>query len=338
MTTTSAATAAGTPTPDDQTGDTTTTNSTTATTTNELSANYSVSEALLSSSATLSPVENLTEVATVAAPTGTEWLDYLNLFRDMAGLPRFTEIEVLSDGGRLHSKYMVLNDKPIAHHEDENNPLFSSTGQQAAINGNLFATNQIQADYVWSINFWTSAPFHLMPIINPTVDKAGYGRYNQAAGDIQMAAVLDVRTEVGNAVNEPQYPIYFPGDGAETWIVRRSLYEWPDPLGNCAGYSVPTGPALILQLGDGSLTPKVQSHKVFQGDELIDSCTFDETNYVNSDAFAQKTGRSILDEQDAIVVIPKNQLPINETYTVQLVVNDQPYSWSFSTRKGPPGS
>lgn len=303
---------------------------------NELASNHSVSSELLSASATFETVENVADIATVAPPSGTEWLDYLNQFRDIAGLPRFTEMESLTQGSLMHSKYMVLNDKPIAHNEDEANPLFDPAGRQAAINGNIFATSQIQADHVWGTNFWISAPFHLLAVINPDVDKVGYGQYNQTIGQFYMAAVLDVRSELGNAETEVQYPIYFPGDGSETWVVRRSLYEWPDPLGNCEGYSAPTGTALILQLGDGSLTPKVESHAVYQGTTLIESCAYDETTYVNPDPYAQKTGRTIIGAQDAIVIIPKNHLPINETYTVQVTVDGERYEWSFSTRKGPP--
>ena len=302
----------------------------------DLAANHAVSSSLLSPSATFEPVANVQDLVTDLPDTGTAWLDYVNLFRDMAGLPRFTEMASLTEGGLLHSRYMVLNDKPIAHNEDENNPLFDPAGRKAAINGNIFATSQIQADHVWGTNFWISAPFHLMAIINPNVDKAGYGQFNQSVGQFHMAAVLDVRSELGNAEQEAQYPVYFPGNGAETWVVRRSLYEWPDPLGNCPGFSAPTGPALILQLGDGSLTPKVESHAVYQGTNLLESCAYDETTYINSDPYAQKTGRTIIGTQDAIVIIPKNNLPIDQTYTVQVRVDGQNYEWSFSTRKGPP--
>lgn len=334
-TTTSSATADST-TVSNHSSSTTSTSSTTESEPDVFTSNYSVSETLLSSSATFTSTTNVAEVETVAAPTGTEWLDYLNLFRDMAGLPRFSEMESLSSGSRHHSKYMVLNDTPIAHNEDETNPLFDPAGRQAAKNGNIFATSQIQADYVWSVNFWTSAPFHLLPVINPDAEFVGYGRYNQTVGQFHMAAVLDLRSELGNTQNEAQYPIYFPGDGTETWIVRRSLYEWPDPLGNCPGYSVPTGSTLILQLGDGSLTPQIERHAVYQGSDLIESCAYNETTYVNPDTYAQSIGRTIIGEQDAIVIIPKSPLPINETYRVEVVVDGQTYSWSFSTRKGPP--
>ncbi|MCA9924249.1 MAG: hypothetical protein KC421_17855, partial [Anaerolineales bacterium] len=311
------------------------TSSSTETSTVTAVSNYSVSESLLTAPRTPTN-ENVADLPTVAAKTDTEWLNYLNLFRDMAGLPRFTEIETLSEGGRNHAQYMVMNDRPVAHSEDVNNPFFTPAGRQAAHNGNIFATSQIQADYVWSVNFWTSAPFHLMPIINPGVESAGYGRYNQEIGQFHMAAVLDVRTELGNATTTPTYPIFFPGDGSETWIVRRSLFEWPDPLGSCAGYSVPTGPAIVLQLGDGSLTPKVTGHAFYKGTQLLDSCVFDETTYLNPDRYAQEVGRSILNQQDAVVLIPKLQLPINETYTVQIEANGEMYTWNFSTRKGPP--
>jgi len=297
-------------------------------------SNHNVSTTLLTTPATTTNAD--VADATVTAQTDSNWLSYLNLFRDMAGLPHFSELEALSEGSRDHAQYMVMNDKAVAHDENEDNPFFTPEGKQAAHNGNIFATSQLQADYIWGMNFWTSAPFHLLPIINPDVESAGFGRYNQSIGQFHMAAVLDVRTELGNATTAPTYPIYFPGEGAETWIVRRSLYEWPNPLGNCAGYSVPTGPAIILQLGDGSLTPEVTSHAFYQGTQLLESCVFDETNYLNPDGYAQQVGRTIIGEQDAVVLIPKNQLPINETFTVQIEANGEMHTWSFSTRKGPP--
>jgi hypothetical protein len=36
--------------------------------------------------------------------------------------------------------------------------------------------------------------------------------------------------------------------------------------------------------------------------------------------------------------MPKKPLPADMTYTVQIVVNGETYTWSFSTRKRPPES
>jgi len=253
----------------------------------------------------------------------------------MAQLPPVSEFEAYTLGSQLHSRYMVVNDTPIAHSQDKNNPLYDSAGDQAAENGNLFATSQIDADYLWSINFWVSAPFHLIGMLDPDLEEVGYGNYNEAIGSTQMAGVLDIGSDDNRSAEAAEYPVFFPADGSETWVVRHSLFEWPDPVGSCPGYSRPTGAPIVLQLGDGSLTPQVTSHRFAKGDQPLESCLFDETSYRNTDSYAQTVGRTILGEQDAIVIIPRNPLPIDETYTVQVEADGETYTWSFTARRGP---
>lgn len=264
------------------------------------------------------------------------WLSYFNLFREMADLPSVAEQSALTFGSRHHSQYMVVNDNPIAHSEDVNNPLYDEAGDKAAENGNIFATSQTEANYVWGVNFWISAPFHLVPMLHPGLKTAGYGDYVEEIGDVNMAAVMDIRSDRENAPGGTEYPIYFPKEGSETWVVRHSLYEWPDPIGSCPGFSRPAGNPIVLQLGDGSITPNVSSSAMTMDGQPIDVCEFDETNYRNLDSYAQEVGRTILDNQDAIVILPKFPLPVDRTYTVQIVANGETYTWNFRTRKGPP--
>ena len=238
-------------------------------------------------------------------------------------------------GSEHHSRYMVVNDDPIAHGEDKNNPLYDPAGDQAGRNGNLFATNQLDANYRWSINFWASAPFHAIGMLDPRLGEVGYGDYVEDVGDTKMSGVLDIRSDPRPAAEGVEYPIYFPGDGSESWIVRHSMYEWPDTFGSCPGYTRPTGPAIVLLLGDGSLTPRVHSHVLYRGTQAVESCIFDETSYVNGNAYEQQTGRSILDLNDAVVIMPREPLEGDVTYTVQVVVNGETLIWSFTTGPSP---
>lgn len=302
----------------------------------DLALNHQVSESLLSSSAITTTAllqQDNPNITAPAALVAEDWLSYLNQFREIAGLHPFVEDAALSSGAQSHARYMVVNDKPIAHSEDRSNFLYSDEGQQAAENGNIFATSQVQADYEWGINFWISAPFHLLGIIDPELETVGYGQNNQATGTFRMAAVLDVGTERENSNVDVEYPIFFPGDGQETMVVRRSLYEWPDPLAPCPGYSAPTGAAIVLQIGDGSLTPNVTGALLLRDGTPVASCVYDETSYVNSDIYAQNAGRSILDIRDAIVIIPKRPLRGGVTYTARITANGETYSWNFTARK-----
>ncbi len=263
------------------------------------------------------------------------WLAYLNRFRAIAKLPPLSDREAFTLGSRLHSRYMVGNNEPIAHSEEEDKPYYDVAGDQAARNGNLFATSQMEANYMWSINFWVSAPFHLVTFLDPRLEIVGYGDYVEAVGDTRMAAVLDVASQPRGTAAGIEYPIMFPGDGSETWVVRHSLIEWPDPFDGCPGFSAPTGPPIVLLLGDGSKTPNVTSHRFAKGDEVLDSCLFDETSFRSNDSYAEKKGREILDASDAIVIMPRKPLAIDETYTAQVTVDGETYTWSFRTRRGP---
>lgn len=268
--------------------------------------------------------------ATAADIVQPEWLAYLNQFRTMANLPLLQNDDLLSLGSQFHSQYMVKNDAAIAHNQDESNPYYDPAGDQAAENGNIFATSQVDANYVWGMNFWISAPFHLVPILDPRLAFVGFGSFNEAAGGVQMAAVLDVRS-APPAQPDTSYPIFFPADGSSTWVVRNSMFEWPDPLTNCPGFTRPTGAPIVLLLGDGSQQPRIFSHTLYTGDTEIETCLIHETNYRNPDGYAESNGRLILDIRDAVVIIPRQPLAVDETYNVQVVTDSSTYDWSFNT-------
>jgi uncharacterized protein YkwD len=293
-----------------------------------------ISERLLTTPPEPEPPANLEQVvAEPLAPADAEeiqWLAYLNRFRAMGGVPALVEDAALSSGAQLHSRYMVLADRPIAHSQSADHPLFTPQGHQAARNSNIFATTQVVADHYWSMNFWASAPFHLVPILDPTLESVGYGQYREAVGNFHMAAVLDVRSTLGDGQADAPYPLFFPGEGEETWVLRQSLYEWPDPALSCPGYARPLGPPLVLQLGDGGLSPRVNSVTLYEDGTLVEACAFSERSYTNPDTYEQATGRKILDKRDAVVVMPRRPLVGGATYRVVLVVDGETYEWSFA--------
>jgi len=272
--------------------------------------------------------------ATIPPPPQPEWLSFLNRFRAMAGLPPVLDYEPYNLGSELHSRYMVANDEAIAHSEDPTNPYFDPAGDLAAKNGNLFATSQTEANYIWSINFWASAPFHLIDMLKPNLNNVGYGDYIEAGGDVAMASVLDIGSDPGGQ-NGLTYPILFPGPGSRTWVVRHSLYEWPDPLASCPGYSRPAGAPIVLFLGNGNRIPHVENFRLAMGDTPLEACIFDQTNYSNPDSWAQKTGRQILSHNNAVVIMPRHPLAADETYTVQVTANGETTTWQFETIRRP---
>lgn len=267
-----------------------------------------------------------------AVPVDT-WLGYINAFRRMGNVPPVTEDEELTFGAQSHARYMVVHDRPIAHGEDPNLDLYSPAGHTAGANGLIFATSQLQADHMWATNFWVSAPFHLVALIDPHLETVGFATYNQDVGNFKMAGVVDVRSGLKRPDGTQPYPIMFPADGAETWILRHSLYEWPDILLSCPGMSRPSGPPIVLLLGAGEKTPAVSRYEVTENGRPLAVCMVNETNFISPNPAEQTAGRNTLDARDAIVLLPKDPLAIDSEYAVAIETNGELYTWRFTTRR-----
>ena len=271
---------------------------------------------------------------TIAA-VGTDWLQYLNIFRNQANLPPLLEDTAWSLDSQQHSRYMVYTGH-LSHNEDTASPYYTHAGQAAAENGNIAAGFIGSDPYKWAFNYWMSAPFHAIPILDPQLRTTGFAEYRDTNGEQQLAATLDVRRGLGTLADGVVYPIMYPRDGGLTWVLRYSLPEFPEALSTCPGYQQPTGAPIILQLGDGREVPQVTASALYRDGEYLAHCRFDETNFTHPNEFRQKSARLILDQRDAIVIIPQQPLLPDSNYSVRVDVNGETITWSFRTAAGPP--
>ncbi|MCW5863569.1 MAG: CAP domain-containing protein [Anaerolineae bacterium] len=271
---------------------------------------------------------------TIAA-VGTDWLQFVNRFRASAGVPPLLENTAWSLDAFDHSRYMAYTGD-LSHSQDVNSPYFSRTGMAAAENSNIAAGYSSSEPFQWAFNYWMSAPFHALPIIDPQLAATGFAEYRSPDALLGATATLDVRRGLGPLPAGVVYPIRYPGDGASTWVLRYSLPEFPEALSTCPGYQQPTGAPIILQLGDGSLTPHVTATSLARDGQYLAHCWFDETTFTHPNEFRQRSARTILDQRDAIVIIPQEPLLLDATYAVRIDANGQTYTWSFHTVAGPP--
>lgn len=262
-----------------------------------------------------------------------EWLDYVNYYRAMAELPQVAENPDWSYGNVLHGRYSVKNDVLI-HDEDPANPWFTPEGQAAARASNLAGSNDVNATYIFAVDSWMQAPFHAVGLLDPELHQVGYGDYRETSNGMQMGAGLDVIRGLGSIPGVVEFPVVWP---AESTTVPLTLHwgEIPSPLTSCPGYNTPSGLPLILQLGAGNLTPNVTAHSFTRDGNNLEHCVFDETNYVNSDHSQQSLGRGILDNRDAILMIPRNPLAPGADYHVSITANGETYSWTFAVSTNP---
>lgn len=274
-----------------------------------------------------------------ASPTleavGTDWLQFVNLFRREANLPPLVENTIWSNDSAAHSRYMVYTGD-LSHHQDPASPYASQSGQTAAENGNIAAGYLLSDPFEWAINYWMSAPFHAIPILDPQLQATGFAEYRDANGAQPLTATMDVTRGLGPLPDGVSFPVLYPRDGGLTWVLRYSLPEFPEALSTCPGYTQPTGAPIILQVGQGNVTPQVTATSLFKDGEYLAHCRFDETTFTHPNDFRQKSAREILNQRDAIVIIPQQPLLPDKTYAVRVDVNGQTYTWSFRTAAGPP--
>lgn len=283
-----------------------------------------------------SPPEPTATVMPTAVP-GPDWLRYYNLFRTEAGLPQLTENTAWSAGSIAHSQYMMTNSLTI-HAQDPNRPGYSEAGNEAGQNGNIAVSGWDGASELWAIDYWMTAPFHAVPMLNPHLSQTGFGIFRDNNHSFKMTATLDIssRRDLGELPPGITYPITYPQDGGEIWVLKYTLPEFPNPLTACSGLQKPVGAPIILQIGSGDQIPSVTATSLTSSDgTALTHCVIDETRYVNSNQYQQQQGRSILDKQDAIVLIPARPFTVGETYTASVTVNGETVEWSF-TAVGPP--
>ncbi len=224
---------------------------------------------------------------------------------------------------------MVKNDV-IAHSEDPANSWYTPEGDLAAQNSDVMVSGSTLTTDADAIDIWMQGPFHAIGIIDPALAQSGFGSYREAIGYWHMGAVLDVIRGRGTIPLTVTFPISFPAPSQIMPLRAYNGHESPEPLTSCAGYSAPSGPPIILQLGNGSQSPNVTAHSFQDATSIRESCEFDETNYTNPNPGYEAVGRSILGGRDAVVVMPRAPLVAGETYTVSITADQQVYTWSFS--------
>ncbi len=258
------------------------------------------------------------------------WLSYINQFRMASSLEPLAFNQDWSEGASLHSRYMVLNDY-VGHYENPENQWYTPAGAAAAKSSNVFVTGWFDSPDENAVSFWMVAPFHAVSILDPQLKETGFGSYREESGHWKMAAALDVVRGLGKLPEGTIFPILYPPDEGQIQLLQYHGGEFPDPLASCPNYAAPTGSPIIIQLGSGDLTPVILSHILESGGQILESCIFDETNYSNANSGQQASGRIILNNRDAVVIMPRYPLERGRSFSVNVTTSDGPISWSFQT-------
>ena len=257
-----------------------------------------------------------------------DWLERVNFYRASASLPPVAEEASLSAPVSEHARYMVVHDV-LDHRQDRRQRWSTPGGATAAAVSNLAGSLSATEPDSWAVDVWMQAPFHALGILDPMLHRVGFGIYRKRDGRrIQTAAGLDVIRGRGNLPPDVSYPIVWPSDGTVVPIMSHTA-EYPSPLASCPGYKAPAGLPIIVQIGDGSDTPRVEHTSIFDGARALEHCVFDEGTYQNPSREEQDLGRRILDARDAIVLIPREPLQDGCLYQIHVATNGRRLDWTF---------
>jgi len=262
-----------------------------------------------------------------AAAATPAWLDRFNSWRASSGLSVLTENPAWSQGDVNHAIYMVKNNV-ITHYETPGLPYYTTDGDAAGRNSNIYVSSSTGTQDVQAIDWWMQAPFHAMGMMDPRLTQTGFGSYREATGGWQMAAAVDVLH--GNPFTGGQFPVYFPGNGSTEPLRTYAGGEYPDPLqGNCAGYTAPTGLPVFVEIGGNVATTAGPVHTFIGNGTPLEHCILDSSS--------PNVG-SNLTNRGGVVLIPRQPLQTGVNYVVTLTVNGLPYAWSFTVGSGPTGT
>lgn len=132
-------------------------------------------------------------------------------------------------------------------------------------------------------------------------------------------------------------PVYFPPDGVNTPVRAYRGGDWPDPLQAC-GYSAPSGPPLILQLGSGtsqSSDPDISEHVLTRDGRSIEHCLIQPSSFRSNNPTEETAGQRDLSAFGAAIIIPREPLSPSSNYAVSITADSTKYSWTFRTGAAP---
>jgi hypothetical protein len=254
-----------------------------------------------------------TATATIAGPTAPAWLAEINRYRRAAGLGEVTDQSTWDAGILAHLSYVASTPKgqesgryASLHTENPASRFATGAGALEASRSDLFFDSTALTP-VGFIDGWLSAPFHAIGMLRGRLTQVAF-----AASPDGSAAGLDVIGGLDDGRAAPTAPILFPGNGMTTNLTSYTGGESPDPLESCgwssrnASYGLPliallpSAPAADLQAqvvaADGSTMSTANGQL----------CVVDEVTYRSTDAVYGSTGRQILQDDHAVLLIARH--------------------------------
>jgi len=269
------------------------------------------------------------------------WIERLNHYRAMAGVPPVVEERRLSAADRAHARYLVRNfdsdtDGASAHFETPGNPGYTPEGDRAGRRSDVALRKVIVQSPMdtaseeigdAAIDEWIAAPFHRLDLLDPSVTSVGWGSAHE---DDASASVLEVKRAPRWSMRRhgrPR-PVMFPSNGSAVPFGAYPGGEWPSPLAAC-GYDAPSGLPITIQFGPAS-SLALGSHSITEDGAAIEHCVYDADDDPGAGASDEAAAAvSAMRKAGAIILVPRAPMVPGPLYAVSIEVNGRRYAWSF---------
>lgn len=155
-----------------------------------------------------------------------QWLDRLNYYRSLVGVPTVTENPTYSANCFEHARYMAENND-ITHDQQADLPYASDAGQICAQKGNAW----IGWGKGWSqaevIDGWMASLGHRLWMIYPSLQTTGFGMYTASNG--VSAAGIDVLSDnkIENDNSFSGWPVIYPAPKQSNFNQHYITLLWP---------------------------------------------------------------------------------------------------------------
>ncbi|HLI82195.1 MAG TPA: CAP domain-containing protein [Candidatus Binataceae bacterium] len=276
--------------------------------------------------------------AYAAAPT-PPWLARINMYRGMEQLPPIANDPELSEGAQNHAIYLIKNFARAVQDgsagaadissESSKRAAYTSRGHSIAPHCEVdFELGRHQSPDA-AIDRWVQGPYHRMLLLNPALQRMGYG-YSCEEG--LCAQIVDVEDGIAREPVDPdkQVALEFPPANS-TLSLNELRHEDPNPLDACPGYAYPVGLPITFEIG-AFAGAKLVSYSIVKKDSRaapIEACGYDAYNYRNERRSQMAAVVGTLKAFSGVVVIPRHPLEAGN-YRATVIVNDKEYSWSFA--------
>jgi len=259
----------------------------------------------------------------------SSWLDIVNYLRQTAGDGVVTASPAWTADLQAHMRYLAgtpathrTGAYASAHTEDPSSPWFTPGGRTAAASADLLSRDLGSASA--NVAAWASSPFHAIGLIRPALRSSAYAAGAGGAG-------IDVVRGLDRTAPNPSNPVLLPGPGAITTLRAYSGAERPDPLESCAGFRSPGLPIVALL---STPPPAGTTATLRQPDGTTvsgaDLCVITARNFVSTDAVYGASGRSVLKDSNAVVVIARHPLQLGRQRVTLIPAGQPRISWTFS--------